>query len=230
MFACFSGRRGPARRRREARSADHGWSTRAGGVTGERRPSRTRRCDALARATDLGSEGARGDRHLPLLRPRPLRRRARRARWQGEQEGARDVRLHQLGRTDRRRPLPSLALPTTALAGEPLVRKSFAPSGHYYFVVPRKAQRTPNCAGRNHEAADMRRRARPGGRGRMTTVPRGHVCPLCESDCDSVTDLQRRVRTLEDSVLVLAFALANARELHGSGELFVPSRNRGLRG
>jgi hypothetical protein len=45
------------------------------------------------------------------------------------------------------------------------------------------------------------------------SVPREHVCVLCESDCDRVTELRRQVRQLQDAVLLLSFALAEAREL-----------------
>jgi hypothetical protein len=46
-------------------------------------------------------------------------------------------------------------------------------------------------------------------------VPRGHACPLCMSDCDSTTALKRLVRDLERDVLLLSFALVEARELRG---------------
>ena len=40
-----------------------------------------------------------------------------------------------------------------------------------------------------------------------------HACPLCESDCDRVTYLRRRVVELERDVLTLAYALVQSREL-----------------
>ena len=45
------------------------------------------------------------------------------------------------------------------------------------------------------------------------TIPREHACVLCESCCDTVTDLKRRNRLLEMDVQRLAFALVEAREL-----------------
>jgi hypothetical protein len=44
-------------------------------------------------------------------------------------------------------------------------------------------------------------------------VPRGHCCPICESDCDSTTGLKMQVRHLERLVLDLAFALRESRDL-----------------
>ena len=47
----------------------------------------------------------------------------------------------------------------------------------------------------------------------MRLVHGDHVCSVCESDCDRVTDLRREVHQLRDLVFVLAYELQNAREL-----------------
>ena len=47
----------------------------------------------------------------------------------------------------------------------------------------------------------------------MRLVHGDHICSVCESTCDSVTDLRRQVKELQDAALLISFALVEAREL-----------------
>ena len=49
----------------------------------------------------------------------------------------------------------------------------------------------------------------------MRLVHGDHCCSVCETTCDSATDLKRRVRALEYDVQRLALALIEERELRG---------------
>ena len=50
----------------------------------------------------------------------------------------------------------------------------------------------------------------------MRLVHGDHLCSVCESSCDQVTDLKRRVRLLERENFALAFALVEERTLRAS--------------
>ncbi len=45
-----------------------------------------------------------------------------------------------------------------------------------------------------------------------------HCCPICESDCNSTTELKRRVRLLEREVLRRGVAAREAREIKDFAE------------
>ena len=47
----------------------------------------------------------------------------------------------------------------------------------------------------------------------MTLPHVDHCCAVCESDCDTVTALKRRLWAAEHNVQALAFALTRLREL-----------------
>jgi hypothetical protein len=55
-------------------------------------------------------------------------------------------------------------------------------------------------------------------------VPREHTCPICESDCDSTTELKMRVRHLERLVFQLAFTLRESRDLTAFAHQEIESR------
>ena len=56
-----------------------------------------------------------------------------------------------------------------------------------------------------------------------------HVCAVCESDCDRVSELRRHVRELEDAVLLLSYALHDTRELRDFAEREIEARFPGER-